>query len=316
MNSESDGMERIYKHNDALEAELQARIKAMYQEALDNAVKRMKDFLRKKRQVDNGTIKPPAYYDTPEKVARWKEGFERELLRQYRVEEIIMDEICRAGKKATDGIRDTMGDIYADTMDYTQTRIAKLAHDAGINVTFAQPDKREILAIINRNETAFTKLAYRNLGQNVEIRHKLQNALALSSTLGEGRDKLIKRISDITGQSAWQAKRVAQTERTRSQSQASYQASQEASNAGITIYNRWHCRFRNSRDAHMRRHGQYAKQGECFPDSVMRYPGDPNGPAEEVINCYCALIPKVLLSNEYMTADGKIKKRATDGQID
>lgn len=302
-------MERMYKRNDATEAKLQKRIKAMYQEALDNAVKRMKDFLRKKQQVDNGTIKPPKYYDTPEKVTKWKEGFVRELMRQYRVEGIIMDEICKAGMKATDDIRDTMGDIYLDTIDYTQARVATLAHDVGIDVSFAHHDKREILAIISANETAFTKLAYQNLGKNIEIRHKLQNALALSATLGEGRDKLVKRIADITGQSAWQAKRVAQTERTRSQSQASYQASQEASDAGVTIYNRWHCRFINSREAHMHRHGLYAKQGECFPDSVMRYPGDPNGSAEEVINCYCALIPKVLLSNEYITADGKIRKR-------
>lgn len=303
-------MERIYKHNDAVEAELQGRIKAMYQEALDNAVKRMKDFLRKKKLVDEGKIKPPAYYDTPEKVEKWKEGFVRELLRQYKVEEIIMDEICRAGNKATVDIRNTMSDIYSDTLDYSQTRVANLAHGVGINVSFAQHDKREIESIISANETAFTKLAYRNLGENVAIRHKLQNALALSSTLGESRTKLIKRISDITGQSEWQAKRVAQTERTRAQNQASYQASQEAADAGVTIYNRWYCRFRNSREAHKHRHGLYAKQGECFPGSNMRYPGDPNGSAGEVINCYCALIPKVLLSTEYMDADGKVRKKA------
>ena len=60
------------ERNDLREAALQMRIKAMYQEALDIATERLKDFLQKKQQVDDGKIKPPAYYDTPEKVERWK----------------------------------------------------------------------------------------------------------------------------------------------------------------------------------------------------------------------------------------------------
>lgn len=259
--------------------------------------------------MDDGKIKPPAYYDTPEKVERWKAGFVRELIRQYRVEEVIMEEICKAGKRATDDIRNTMGDVYADSLGEAQTVIEAQADRAGVKVSFAQPNKREIKAIFAANETAFTKLAYKNLGQNTEIRHKLQNALALSSTLGEDRKKLMNRISDITGQSEWQARRVAQTERTRSQSQASYAASQEAADQGVTVYNKWFCRFQNSREAHMARHGKMAKQGECFPNSNIRFPGDPNGSAAETINCYCMIMPKVILSTEYVDEDGNIRKK-------
>lgn len=297
------------ERNDLREAALQMRIKAMYQEALDIATERLKDFLRKKQQVDEGKIKPPAYYNTPEKVEQWKAGFVRELIRQYRVEEVIMEEICKAGNRATDDIRNTMGDVYADSLGEAQTVIEAQADRAGVKVSFAQPNKREIKAIFAANETAFTKLAYKNLGQNIEIRHKLQNALALSSTLGEDRKKLMNRISDITGQSEWQARRVAQTERTRSQSQASYAASQEAADQGVTVYNKWFCRFQNSREAHMARHGKMAKQGECFPNSNIRFPGDPNGRAAETINCYCMIMPKVILSTEYVDADGNIRKK-------
>ena len=44
------------ERNDLREATLQMRIKAMYQEALDIATERLKDFLRKKQQVDDGKI--------------------------------------------------------------------------------------------------------------------------------------------------------------------------------------------------------------------------------------------------------------------
>lgn len=294
--------------NDIREAALQLRIRDMYREALETATKRLKDFLRKKQQVDEGKIKPPAYYDTPEKVEQWKAGFTRELIRQYRVQDVIMEEICKAGARASGDIRDTIADVYTDTLGEAQQNITRLAGDVGINISFALPNEREVKAIISSNETTFTKLAYKNLGQNVAIRHKLQNALALSSALGEDRKKLMNRISDITGQSEWQARRVAQTERTRAQSQADYSASQEAADRGINMYNEWVCRFRNSRDAHMARHGKWAKQGTFFPGSNMRYPGDHNGSAAETINCYCTMIPHVLLPREKADENGKVTK--------
>lgn len=76
----------------------------------------------------------------------------------------------------------------------------------------------------------------------------------------------------------------------------------------MQTYNEWRCRFVNSRDAHMERHGKRVLQGQTFPDSVMRYPGDPNGSAEEVINCHCYLQVGVLLHGETLDSDGNIVK--------
>ena len=58
----------------------------------------------------------------------------------------------------------------------------------------------------------------------------------------------------------------------------------------------------------MERHGKRVLQGQTFPDSVMRYPGDPNGSAEEVINCHCYLQVGVLLHGETLDSDGNIVK--------
>ena len=59
----------------------------------------------------------------------------------------------------------------------------------------------------------------------------------------------------------------------------------------------------------MARHGKMAKQGECFPNSNIRFPGDPNGSAAETINCHCMIMPKVILSTEYVDEDGNIRKK-------
>ena len=87
----------------------------------------------------------------------------------------------------------------------------------------------------------------------------------------------------------------------------------------MQTYNEWRCRFVNSRDAHMKRHGKRVLQGQTFPDSVMRYPGDPNGSAEEVINCHCYLQVGVLLHGETLDSDGNIVKadslQGTNGSV-
>lgn len=58
----------------------------------------------------------------------------------------------------------------------------------------------------------------------------------------------------------------------------------------------------------MERHGKRVLQGQTFPDSVMRYPGDPNGSAKEVINCHCYLQVGVLLHDETLDENGNIVK--------
>ncbi len=132
--------------------------------------------------------------------------------------------------------------------------------------------------------------------------------LFCATILGESQRKIMQRIRRVTGQSAYQAKRVAQTERNRVQSQARWDAAQQAEQQGVRTYNEWRCRFVNSRDAHMERHGKRVLQGQTFPDSVMRYPGDPNGSAKEVINCHCYLQVGVLLHDETLDENGNIVK--------
>ncbi len=142
------------------------------------------------------------------------------------------------------------------------------------------------------------------------IRQKLQAELAQAAILGEDQRKLLKRIQSVTGQSVYQAKRVAQTERNRVQSQARWDAAQEAERQGVSTYNEWRCRFVRSRDTHMARHGVRVRQGECFPGCNLRYPGDPNGSAKEVINCHCYLQVGVLLPGEELDEGGRIVKNA------
>ncbi len=293
---------------DRRERDLQRRIQRVYQQALDKSTRNIADFLQVVAKVDSGEKQPPSFYQTDEQKALWRQGFLLQEMQRLHVQELISEEIARAGAKAADIIRETTADIYLDNYGETVNVIEDETAKLGVNVSFAMPKRREVRTVLDESNGVFSKIAYQNMGSNTYIRQKLQAELAQAAILGEDQRKLLKRIQSVTGQSVYQAKRVAQTERNRVQSQARWDAAQEAEKQGVSTYNEWRCRFVRSRDTHMARHGVRVRQGECFPGCNLRYPGDPNGSAKEVINCHCYLQVGVLLPGEELDEDGRIVK--------
>lgn len=290
---------------DAIEAALMARIGQIYGDALRTAVKRRASFLRKLKAVDEGKIKPPQYYVDTDQVKKWRQGFVRELIRQENVIDGIMDELDKAGVKAADLIRDTMPEYYSINRAEAVSRLSAGMALAGYDGTFAERTRRQVEIILTDSESPFSKLAYQNMGRNPAIRTRLQNELAQASILGESQPQIIKRIQAVTGQTVAQARRVAQTERTRVQSQARWDAGAEAMAMGVTVVNEWSARMVNTRDSHAALDGKVALQGEYFPGSPLRFPGDPYAPAREVVNCHCVLIPDVLMDGQKVV-DGRV----------
>lgn len=293
--------------SDLREEALLERIEEIYGEALKTAIRQNRAFLRKVNDVIEGRTKPPQYYVDRGEVEKWRAGYINELIRQYTVVDGIMQELDGAGVEVSAEIRDAMADIYG----ISRGEALSIFEAAGVDVktSFAMPTKQTVLVTLTKNEPYFSKLAYQHLGQNLSVRRRLQNELAQATILGESQQKLIKRIKAVTGQATWQARRVAQTERTRVQSQARYEAGEKAKSLGVRVANQWSTKMHNSRDTHVERNGKWAMQGDPFPGSNMRYPGDPAGGAAEVINCHCVLVPDVLWDDEIITADGRRVKK-------
>lgn len=306
-----------YERANSIEEQAMVRVREIYTAALRKALKEKKAFLQTVEAVRTGKKKPPAFYVSQgeEAVEKWKQGFIRELIRKEKVIEGIIAQLNAAGVEAADVIRGSMVDIYQTNREEAAQLIGATAEQADVNMTFAQYDKRQIGVILQENESPMSRIAYRNLGQNTAIRRRLQNELAQATILGEGQRELIKRIQKVTGMSVSQARRVAQTERTRVQSQARWQAGEEAKAAGVGVYNTWSTRMVNSRETHISLNGKKAMQGEPFVTSAgnsLKYPGDPSAPASEVINCHCVLVPDVLLPGERLDAEGNVVSRETE----
>ncbi|MBR3797214.1 MAG: hypothetical protein IKK34_14480 [Clostridia bacterium] len=290
---------------DTREADLLRRIDRIYGDALRTAIKRQEAFFRKLNDVQTGKIKPPQSYVDTNRVDVWRRGFVSELIRQNNVINGIMDELDRAGVRAVAEIRAELPEYYTLNRDEARAILQSGMRTAGFDGTLTQMTRRQVETIISDTESPFSRLAYNNLGQNPVARRRLQNQLAQATILGEGQPEIIRRIRAVTGQTYAQAKRVAQTERTRVQSQARYDAGAEAMALGVAVINTWSTRMVNSRDSHIRLNGKTVLQGDYFPNSQLRYPGDPTAPAREVVNCHCVLVPDVLMDGQQVV-DGMV----------
>lgn len=290
---------------DALENELLKRIQSIYGKAMEDALRRKKAFLQIIRDIDEGRIKPPKYYVDTDQVKKWREGYVRDLIRQHNIIEGIMEEMDRAGVKAAVAVERVNPEYYVINREEAVRTLAKGLKSNGMDGTLRQMTRKQVEIILTDSIPPFTRIAYEKLSHSKMVRRRLQNELAQATILGESQAKLIERIVNVTGQAVWEARRIAQTERTRVQSQARWDAGNEAMALGVKVYNEWSARMINTRDTHAELDGKCALQGEYFPGSPLRYPGDPTAPAEEIINCHCVLIPGVLREGQ-MVVDGKV----------
>lgn len=80
--------------------------------------------------------------------------------------------------------------------------------------------------------------------------------------------------------------------RTETHGAANYGANEAAKRTGLPLRKEWNASHdENTRDTHSEADGQVVGMDELFEvgDGRLAYPGDPSGPAQEVINCRCAL---------------------------
>lgn len=275
---------------DEIEKALTQRISAVYGDALKKAIRMNRRFLQKIRDIDSGKIQPPNYYNTPELIKKWREGYIRELMRQEHVIESIEQQIRDAGGKLEPEIKKALAEIYAVNANYTGTKLTAFGGvDAAGKSLITGVTRRQAAIIFRDTQPLFSKIAFRNLVEAPAVIRRLQNEMVQATLLGESQEKIIRRIRAVMGNSAANARRIAQTERTRLQSQARADQLHEAAQMGIRITKTWSTRMINSRESHVALNNKTVAENEKFRTiwgNELAYPGDPSAPAKEVINCF------------------------------
>lgn len=278
-------MARKKKIYDLIYEKTQREIQKEYNDALERAIRKNKEFLKRAQDVQSGRIKPPASYKTQRQIDAWKRGYLKRASAKQKIVEGISEEMRISGIRCRKKIKNAMVRMYGENSKAT---LAILDKSGKFNMTASTDAK--IRALLEKRSTSFEKVAFKDMGETGRIRQKLRDELAAAIQNNESRDKMVKRIQGVVEMDENRAKRILQTETTRIEGEAQYDACKEfyEKNGGAKPRKRWICTFQNSRDTHVALHNSVVDFDEPFDNGLM-FPGDPNGPASEVVNCRCRL---------------------------
>lgn len=306
-------MDKALRASDELEKVLVMRIEHEYGKETLKAIGDLKGFFRDVEALERK--KPPVWMDEAAQK-RWKRRELDALVQKHRVESRVMKAIRTAGAIAAPLIWDFLARVYGENASQTVEEAQKaqvrqgLAQNAipeqvnPVQSTTQQPpqqnfvpqQQREIEILLHDQQPPFSKIAFDNLEQAPALERRLRAEMRQAILNGEGQDKIRQRIQRLMQNGAYNARRIAQTERTRIQSQARWDVMRNAAAQGIPMEKMWIARMKNTRDSHADLNRRIAKVDEPFTTiwgNELMYPGDPNAPAREVINCHCVLRPVI-----------------------
>lgn len=135
----------------------------------------------------------------------------------------------------------------------------------------------------------YTRRSYNRYTQSRYVSNAILKELRKGIKLGEGVDKLQKRIRRVSDRNKNSAKLIARTESTRITNSSRLDALDEAKRLGVDFNKVWMATHDSrTREYHAHIDGEVVGADEKFSNG-MQYPGDPAGGPENVCNCRCTL---------------------------
>jgi hypothetical protein len=277
----------------ALDARLQRIYADAYKKAMENQEKAIKKWMDDNAQTHPGTHKIHALMVT----------------RARQIAERIAVDITNSGKIAAALINNERVNIMESAY---KSALYDVSQGLGYDVDWAIYDKNQLKAILDYDgPKPFSKIgerevydrkrgkyfrdrAFGKLGEDTDIVHRLQDQLAQAVILGESIPKIATRIKGVTQMSRRQAVTVARTETLRVTNQGRMLGFNQARlDFNIPMDKQWISTNDNrTRPDHVAMQMVKVKFDDPFkmPDgSEMMQPGDPAGPARQVVRCRCTV---------------------------
>lgn len=296
------GHEKTDKELKKLERTLKKEYTAAYKEMKEKADSYFARFeerdAKKIAQLKANKITENEYLD-------WRQ---KEMLTGERYNQMVKSfakDLSNVNQIASGMIKNNMVDAYIENGNYGAYEVAK-----GINADFAFTlySRETVNRLIKQKKFPVPKVdVLKDQRWNTK---KINSAMLQGVLQGESVKKISKRLQSVTNMNEASAVRNARTYITGAENRGRIDSYKYAESIGIEIENTWLATLDGrTRDSHRHLDGMSVKIGEEFPNGC-EYPGDPDGPDEEIYNCRCTLIANV---KNYKISDEDFLNRKLGG---
>lgn len=164
-------------------------------------------------------------------------------------------------------------------------------HGQGIPLTLPINQQKAVHAV--QTDSKISEGLYRRLGKDTaELKRKITSQVSRSMVMGGSYGQCAQALERQTEIGFNRAARIARTEGHRIQVTAAMDALYDAREAGADVVKQWDATLdKRTRRSHARCDGEIREIDDTFGNGLM-CPGDPKGPASEVVNCRCALLQR------------------------
>lgn len=268
---------------------LEKQIQSVYLEAQRDIEKKLDTFIKKFRV--KADIKYREMIDgkiTKDEYKRWVSGQVFQMDQWKAKRDQITNVIHNSNKTAINIINGKMNGVFAENATYMNY---SLEHEAGVNFGFGVYDNATVVKLIKDDPQLLPKWKINEKKDYIWNQQKVNNAVIQGIIQGEKLDQISKRIfNGLAMQNKNLSKTFARTAMTEAQNAGRVESLRNAKKLGIDVEKEWMATLdRHTRDSHARIDGESIPENERFSNG-LRYPGDPEGNAQEIYNCRCTLV--------------------------
>lgn len=275
--------------------EVEERITALYDTAYQDVRKKYLDFIKKFNEADkayqqklkSGEI-TKAQYDA------WLRGKVFQGERWKTQLSNIAQTLTDATVVAADIINESTPNVFATNANYATYEIEKAGNiDTGFNLY----DQNTVARLVRDNPTLLPPSKVDIPLEQQWNMTMINRQIGVGIVTGEGIEAIAKRLRRAADMSANQARTHARTAMTGAQNAGRIESYKRAGKLGIKLEKEWLATLDgHTRRAHAALDGQHVPVDKPFKSLLgdIMYPGDPSARPENVYNCRCTLISRLL----------------------
>lgn len=271
--------------------ELQEKLQLTYADAIDGMTSRIEASLKQfaaddaKWQVDVAAGKKDA---KAYKAWRKDQALHNDQLKALK--KALTQDLTAADKMAMAYVNQVPAGVYAEGMNFATYEIE---HGAKANTSFTLYNKNTVMELVANEPDLLPHAAFDKAKDTAWNSRHVTSAVTQAVLQGQTIPQLATSIAGIAAMDQRAAMKAARTAMTSAHSLGKLKGYERAAGMGIDVEKQWLAALDSrTRGSHRHLDGETVKLDAEFSNG-LKYPGDPDGPASEVYNCRCTLVPVI-----------------------
>lgn len=270
---------------------LQGKLRLAYTDAVDGMTARIEASLKGFAADD---AKWQADVAAGKKDAKAHEAWRRDQAlhndQLKALKEALAQDLTAADKAAMAYVDQVPAGVYAEGMNFATYEIE---HGAGVDTSFTLYDKDTVMELVANEPDLLPRAAFDKAKDKAWNSRHVTSAVTQAVLQGQTVPQLAASIAGIAAMDQRAAMRAARTAITAAHSLGKLKGYERAAGMGIDVKKQWLAALDpRTRGSHRHLDGEAVELDAEFSNG-LKYPGDPDGPASEVYNCRCTIVPVI-----------------------